>query len=695
MAPSLSILKALFGMSGACCAYPGCSRRNVDPVTLRPVAEVAHIRARRPGGPRYDAEQTDAERHGFENLILLCPSHHTEVDSDAERFTVSQLNAWKKQAQEAKGSQQTLVPSDDELQELRSALTVVEVTHSPGAAMASGGSVAATGTGVAVGRDLNVTMPTDSIERVWLEKLETLWAKMCEAYGLLVAWVAYARSSDFPPREKAREPALFALSDASACLQSLRIHVTQEVAIAAETFLTEANGAAIDMRGAERAGLDHDAGHSLWLRADKGAREAAKKALGELEQAARAMNHSFRGSAPSPRTTASTGGGPGQGDPEALERGGELLRAPVSQAPLPSWPPLLSDAQRTLLERVAKAWRSSGEWPTYGELSIEWKNQGIDLKEIVGGLQRGICHLQHPKFARDDDKLDLTIAGVALTRGAKALVEKFLRVLKGGVAAFIKAPHDRRQVTAAYLRRIVTDGGPSERLRVRRLFAAELATMKSVDGDWISWEPGLRWVALHDLEEIWDYAAWKYDLPRRPKAVDLAADDFIRLAYAVWSQSKEWPNVADFVIEHRTHGDVLEWLMGHQEHFINPRLTGEKGDLLRARLDAVARAVPKAPELDVFVRILKAVRGRYMRTKGKGQLSDATLASKLSVPRADLRRVGEWFFHEPESGVVVSSERSKGWIARGDKAIRDWDQLDDIQDYIVRRDAIRLARSSS
>jgi hypothetical protein len=52
------------------------------------VGEICHIKAANPGGPRCDANQTAAERHGYDNLILLCGTHHTVIDDDEEAYTV-------------------------------------------------------------------------------------------------------------------------------------------------------------------------------------------------------------------------------------------------------------------------------------------------------------------------------------------------------------------------------------------------------------------------------------------------------------------------------------------------------------------------------------------------------------------------------------------------------------------------------
>ena len=55
------------------------------------VGEICHIKAANPGGPRYDPQQTAAERHGYDNLVLLCGKHHTVIDADEEAYTVERL----------------------------------------------------------------------------------------------------------------------------------------------------------------------------------------------------------------------------------------------------------------------------------------------------------------------------------------------------------------------------------------------------------------------------------------------------------------------------------------------------------------------------------------------------------------------------------------------------------------------------
>lgn len=92
-APSSRTLKRLFGLSNNRCAFPRCSCALIEGATV--IGEACHIKASSPGGPRFDPDQTAAERHGFENLILLCTNHHTVIDDDEEAYTVERLLAMK------------------------------------------------------------------------------------------------------------------------------------------------------------------------------------------------------------------------------------------------------------------------------------------------------------------------------------------------------------------------------------------------------------------------------------------------------------------------------------------------------------------------------------------------------------------------------------------------------------------------
>lgn len=87
--PSITDIKFLFARSGNRCAFPKCRAPMALDSTL--TAEVCHIKGMRPGSARYDATQTDAQRHAYENLVLMCPTHHTVIDDDEEAYSVERL----------------------------------------------------------------------------------------------------------------------------------------------------------------------------------------------------------------------------------------------------------------------------------------------------------------------------------------------------------------------------------------------------------------------------------------------------------------------------------------------------------------------------------------------------------------------------------------------------------------------------
>jgi len=86
-------VKRLFSLSGNRCAFPKCECAIAESGSL--VGEICHIKADRPDGPRYDKTQTEDERQGFDNLILMCANHHKVVDDDTDAYTVERLRSMK------------------------------------------------------------------------------------------------------------------------------------------------------------------------------------------------------------------------------------------------------------------------------------------------------------------------------------------------------------------------------------------------------------------------------------------------------------------------------------------------------------------------------------------------------------------------------------------------------------------------
>lgn len=110
--PSTATIKRLFAVSGNLCAFPGCRANLVDGTTGKVTGRICHIKANRSGGPRYDSEQSEDERQGFENLLLLCPIHHDVIDSDIESYTCERLRRMKESHENRQREQ---IPIDDSL----------------------------------------------------------------------------------------------------------------------------------------------------------------------------------------------------------------------------------------------------------------------------------------------------------------------------------------------------------------------------------------------------------------------------------------------------------------------------------------------------------------------------------------------------------------------------------------------------
>ncbi|TCM51118.1 hypothetical protein C8J36_110125 [Rhizobium sp. PP-F2F-G48] len=96
--PLLSTIKRLFFEAGRRCAFPGCAVRLVDESGAI-IGEICHMKARNAHGPRYDPSQSETERQSYDNLLLLCPTHHRTIDAQPEVFSVALLKDMKARAE--------------------------------------------------------------------------------------------------------------------------------------------------------------------------------------------------------------------------------------------------------------------------------------------------------------------------------------------------------------------------------------------------------------------------------------------------------------------------------------------------------------------------------------------------------------------------------------------------------------------
>lgn len=89
--------RKLFAHSAGRCQKPDCLEYLVFDGDQHPntIAEMAHIIAAKPGGPRGDNGAPSESLGRFENIIILCADCHTKIDKAPGRFPTEDLRSWK------------------------------------------------------------------------------------------------------------------------------------------------------------------------------------------------------------------------------------------------------------------------------------------------------------------------------------------------------------------------------------------------------------------------------------------------------------------------------------------------------------------------------------------------------------------------------------------------------------------------
>lgn len=98
MAVSDKDIKLLWGRAAGMCSKPDC-RRKLSDLGERDesylVGEMAHVIAKNVGGPRTDGK---GGADTYDNLILLCPTDHRDIDKSPEgTYPEALLHAWKRE----------------------------------------------------------------------------------------------------------------------------------------------------------------------------------------------------------------------------------------------------------------------------------------------------------------------------------------------------------------------------------------------------------------------------------------------------------------------------------------------------------------------------------------------------------------------------------------------------------------------
>jgi len=92
-----SVIKNLYAKSGNMCAFPNC---NYQLTIEKNQSQMAHIISSKPNGPRHIPNYNNGNYDVENNIILLCPNHHVEIDSNPEKFPCEMLIKMKRNHEE-------------------------------------------------------------------------------------------------------------------------------------------------------------------------------------------------------------------------------------------------------------------------------------------------------------------------------------------------------------------------------------------------------------------------------------------------------------------------------------------------------------------------------------------------------------------------------------------------------------------
>lgn len=88
-------IKILWAKAGGICSFPNCNQELICDISDNVIGEICHVIAKSKDGPRGNFSDDNFNRDSYENLLLLCPTHHAIVDSDEKLYTVETLHEIK------------------------------------------------------------------------------------------------------------------------------------------------------------------------------------------------------------------------------------------------------------------------------------------------------------------------------------------------------------------------------------------------------------------------------------------------------------------------------------------------------------------------------------------------------------------------------------------------------------------------
>ena len=98
MPVSEKVKRIIWAQAAGRCSFPDCPAELVmesDSNSPSLVGEVAHIVGEKPDAARGDSPLSEEQRNQPDNLMLLCPTHHTQVDNAPQTYSVERLHGFK------------------------------------------------------------------------------------------------------------------------------------------------------------------------------------------------------------------------------------------------------------------------------------------------------------------------------------------------------------------------------------------------------------------------------------------------------------------------------------------------------------------------------------------------------------------------------------------------------------------------
>lgn len=93
----ISDVKTLWGRAANRCSFPECRIELTTKGDATLLGEMAHIIAETSNGPRGNTSISKDQLDEYPNRILLCPTHHTEIDKNPGKWTVEKLKKIKQE----------------------------------------------------------------------------------------------------------------------------------------------------------------------------------------------------------------------------------------------------------------------------------------------------------------------------------------------------------------------------------------------------------------------------------------------------------------------------------------------------------------------------------------------------------------------------------------------------------------------